>query len=128
MGARSGSHCPSPRIMTDPIHLALIDDDEAVLDALRHYFERRNIRTSCFQLANNLLAAIDQGGRFDCIVSDIRMPAMSGLDLAHRTMLCHRLLVSRGGVCREPPLNKVWFDPRIASGDFKHFGSHFRIA
>jgi len=70
--------------MTDPIHLALIDDDEAVLDALRHYFARRNIRTSCFQLANDLLAAIDQGGRFDCIVSDIRMPVMSGLDLAHR--------------------------------------------
>jgi len=84
MEAQSGSHCPSPRIMTDPIHLALIDDDEAVLDALRHYFERRNIRTSCFQLAKELLAAIDQGRLFDCIVSDIRMPVMSGLDLAHR--------------------------------------------
>jgi hypothetical protein len=34
--------------MSDPIHLALIDDDEAVIDALRHYFARRNIRASSF--------------------------------------------------------------------------------
>jgi RNA polymerase sigma factor (sigma-70 family) len=69
--------------MSDPIHLALIDDDGAVLDALRHYFARRNIRTCCFQLAKDFLAAIDQGDRFDCVVSDIRMPGMSGLDIAH---------------------------------------------
>ena len=70
--------------MSDPIHLALIDDDEAVLDALRHYFARRNIRSSCFQLAEAFLAAIDQEERFDCVVSDIRMPGLSGLDLAYR--------------------------------------------
>jgi len=70
--------------MSDPIHLALIDDDEAVLDALRHYFARRNIRPSCFQLAEDFLAAIDQEERFDCVVSDIRMPGLSGLDLAYR--------------------------------------------
>ena len=35
--------------MPDPIHLALIDDDEAVLDALRQYFARHNIETSCFK-------------------------------------------------------------------------------
>ena len=70
--------------MSDPIHLALIDDDEAVLDALRHYFARRNIRPSCFQLAEDFLAAIDQEERFDCVVADIRMPGLSGLDLAYR--------------------------------------------
>jgi hypothetical protein len=29
--------------MTEPIRLALIDDDDAVLDALRHFFARRGI-------------------------------------------------------------------------------------
>jgi two-component system response regulator FixJ len=68
--------------MSDPINLALIDDDEAVLDALRQYFSRRNVRTSCFRLAEDFLAAIKQADKFDCVVSDIRMPGMSGLELA----------------------------------------------
>jgi RNA polymerase sigma factor (sigma-70 family) len=67
--------------MTDPIHLALIDDDEAVLDALRRYLARQSIRTSCFKAAVDFLAALDQREQFDCIVSDVRMPGMSGPDL-----------------------------------------------
>jgi len=67
--------------MADPIGLALIDDDEAVLDALRHYLTRQNVRTSCFNDAKNFLTALDHRERFDCVVSDVRMPGMSGLDL-----------------------------------------------
>ncbi len=70
--------------MSDPIHLALIDDDEAVLDALRYYLGRHNIETSCFNAAKDFLAALDQHEQFDCIVSDVRMPQMSGLELAQR--------------------------------------------
>jgi two-component system response regulator FixJ len=68
--------------MADPIHLALIDDDEAVLDALRHYLARHNVKTSCFKAAKDFLTALDQREQFDCIVSDVRMPQMSGLELA----------------------------------------------
>lgn len=67
--------------MADPIHLALIDDDEAVLDALRHYLARQSIRTSCFKAATDFLVALDQREQFGCIVTDVRMPGMSGLDL-----------------------------------------------
>jgi two-component system response regulator FixJ len=69
--------------MIVPIHIAVIDDDEAVLDALRLYFTRQNIETSCFASAQEFLAAIERRQRFDCIVSDVRMPGMSGLDLIH---------------------------------------------
>jgi two-component system response regulator FixJ len=69
--------------MMQPIQLALIDDDEAVLDSLRLYFVRQDIKTSCFASADDFLGAIEREERFDCIVSDVRMPGMSGLDLVH---------------------------------------------
>src|SRR5205085_11225145 len=67
--------------MSIRIHIAVIDDDEAVLDSLRLYFARQNIETSCFASAKEFLSAIEGGRRFDGIVSDVRMPGMSGLDL-----------------------------------------------
>ena len=67
--------------MPDRLHVALIDDDAAVLDALRYYLARQTIRTSTFQAAKDFLEALDRHEQFDCVVSDVRMPGMSGLDL-----------------------------------------------
>lgn len=67
--------------MADPIHVALIDDDPAVLDSLRLYLVRQNLKVSCFASADDFMAAIDHAPQFDCIVSDVRMPGLSGLDL-----------------------------------------------
>jgi two-component system response regulator FixJ len=69
--------------MNATIHIAVIDDDEAVLDSLNLYFARQDIKTSGFASAQDFLAAI-KGRGFDCVVSDVRMPGMSGLDLVHR--------------------------------------------
>jgi two-component system response regulator FixJ len=70
--------------MTAPMRIAVIDDDAPVLDSLRLYFTRQGIETSCFASAQGFLAAIACGARFDCVVSDVRMPGMSGIDLVHR--------------------------------------------
>ena len=67
--------------MSDRLHVALIDDHAAVLDALRYYLARQTIRTSTFQAAKEFLEALDRHEQFDCVVSDVRMPGMSGLDL-----------------------------------------------
>lgn len=67
--------------MPDRLHVALIDDDAAVLDALRYYLARQSIRTSTFQAAGDFLETLDRHEQFDCVVSDVRMPGMSGLDL-----------------------------------------------
>ena len=67
--------------MADPIHIALIDDDAAVLDSLDLYFARQDVKTSCFKATEAFLAAVDQPMHFDCVVSDVCMPGMSGLDL-----------------------------------------------
>jgi two-component system response regulator FixJ len=67
--------------MTETIRLALIDDDEAVLDALASFLRRRGLEVATFAAARSFLDAMDAGGRFDCIVTDVRMPDLSGLEL-----------------------------------------------
>jgi two-component system response regulator FixJ len=67
--------------MPDQLHIALIDDDAGVLDALRYYLARQSIKASTFQAAKEFLASLDRREQFDCVVSDVRMPGMSGLDL-----------------------------------------------
>ena len=69
--------------MGESVQVALVDDDSGVLDSLRLYLERQGFKTVCFASAETLLAALDCGGRLDCIVSDVRMPGLSGLELVH---------------------------------------------
>ena len=67
--------------MIDPIHIALIDDDPAVLDSLRLYLTEQKLEVSCFDAPNEFLGAVDRSMQFDCVVSDVRLPGISGLSL-----------------------------------------------
>ena len=67
--------------MSEKISIALVEDDEAVLDSLRLYFGTTGHDVACFGDATSLLKALTSGLKPDCIVSDIRMPGLSGLDL-----------------------------------------------
>lgn len=69
--------------MTARISVALIDDDEAVLDALGIFLRRRGLVVTTFAAAKAFLDAIDAGTKFDCVVTDVRMPEMSGTELQH---------------------------------------------
>ena len=58
----------------------LIDDDHAVRDALELLLESASLRTASFETARDFLdnCTPDQSG---CLVLDIRMPGMSGMEL-----------------------------------------------
>ncbi|MET4898584.1 response regulator FixJ [Sphingomonadaceae bacterium jetA1] len=58
----------------------VIDDDESVRDSLAFLLDCSNIPTRTYESATQFLAvasAIDSG----CIITDVRMPEMSGLEL-----------------------------------------------
>jgi two-component system response regulator FixJ len=63
----------------DPI-VALIDDDDAVLDSLRMVLANRGIVAECFPSGDDFLRRLSALS-LSCIVSDVRMPGLSGLAL-----------------------------------------------
>jgi len=67
--------------MSTRTRIALVDDEEAVLDSLRLYLGVKGFEVRCFEQADELLEALTDGLAVECIVSDVRMPGLSGLDL-----------------------------------------------
>jgi EAL domain-containing protein (putative c-di-GMP-specific phosphodiesterase class I)/ActR/RegA family two-component response regulator len=58
----------------------LVDDDAAVRNALRRVLERRGYRVFACSSGSEALEHLSTGG-YDAMVSDVRMPGMSGLRL-----------------------------------------------
>jgi two-component system, LuxR family, response regulator FixJ len=67
--------------VTEPIHKVwLVDDDAAVRDALRLLLELRGLVVESFDSAEAALSAIGVDSR-GCVLTDLRMPQMTGLEL-----------------------------------------------
>ncbi len=66
----------------------VIDDDEAVRDSLAILLESVGLAHEVYGSALDFLDAYDPD-RHACIVSDIRMPGMSGLELQQRLLESH---------------------------------------
>ena len=60
--------------------IAIIDDDEAMQDSLRDLMEAAGLVAQCFGSAEEFLAS-DLRTQAACLIVDIRMPKMSGLQL-----------------------------------------------
>lgn len=58
----------------------IIDDDDAVRDSISMFFESEEIPHEVFPSANRFLSVFD-GSQKGCLVVDIRMPGLSGLEL-----------------------------------------------
>ena len=68
--------------MSDPI-VHLIDDDEAVRNSLSFVLEMNDLPARTYGSALEFLAVAD-GVQTGCVVTDVRMPEMSGLELIRK--------------------------------------------
>jgi FixJ family two-component response regulator len=61
----------------------VVDDDEAVCDSLQWLLEGRDYRVRCFDSAESFLSRYDPR-EVACLIVDIRMGGMTGLELQNR--------------------------------------------
>ncbi len=61
----------------------VIDDDEAMRDSLEFLLAAADFRVSLFESAQNFLDALSTLD-FGCVVSDVRMPGIDGIELLKR--------------------------------------------
>jgi two-component system response regulator FixJ len=66
--------------MTQDLQVAVVDDDEAVLDSLRLLLEAEGLAVATFDRARAFLHHC-QNRSCGCLVTDVRMPDMDGLEL-----------------------------------------------
>lgn len=66
-----------------PLQVWVVDDDQSVRWVLEKALNQANMESRSFERAEHLLEAIDEGPP-DVLITDVRMPGMSGLALLER--------------------------------------------
>ncbi|SDV49742.1 oxygen response regulator transcription factor FixJ [Chitinasiproducens palmae] len=69
----------------------VVDDDEAVRDSLRWLLEANGYRVECFASAEAFLEGY-QPNQIGCLILDVRMQGMSGLELQERLIAANSAL------------------------------------
>ncbi len=72
--------------------VVVVDDDDAVRDSMRWLLEGNGFSVRCFADGESLLAALPRERGPMCLVLDVRMPGMSGLEL-HEKLLTAGLVM-----------------------------------
>ena len=69
--------------MANSSEVYVIDDDEAMRDSLNFLLDSANFKVALFETALSFLEALP-GLDFGCVVSDVRMPGLDGIELLKR--------------------------------------------
>jgi FixJ family two-component response regulator len=70
-------------VLPNPPVIAVVDDDEAMRDALCDLLQVLSMSCRAFDRAEAFLAAYAPG-KFDCLVTDLHMPGLGGLELQQK--------------------------------------------
>jgi FixJ family two-component response regulator len=65
------------------IHVAIVDDDESLCRSLCRFLDAAGLNAVSYLSAEAYLAD-DQRGHFDCLILDVQLDGMSGVELASR--------------------------------------------
>ena len=74
---------PKKKTVVDTENIWIIDDDQSIRFVLQRALEKTGMNITAFEFTSDLLNTISTSNVKlpDAIISDIRMPGMSGLDL-----------------------------------------------
>jgi FixJ family two-component response regulator len=72
-------------VISKPI-VAIVDDDPRIRESLESLIESAGLRARVFSFAEDFLQG-DHLAATSCLITDVRMPGMSGLDLHRRVRL-----------------------------------------
>jgi CheY-like chemotaxis protein len=99
--------------------ILVIDDEDMLLQLIEQILEAKNLDVTCTTSAREALGMIERGERFDVILSDVRMPDMTGIEFykslfARHPNLAQRVaFVSGGASTSEVAFLKSVPNPRI---------------
>lgn len=93
MSDESGGSDPEQNTPGHPAHqpprVLLVDGDASSVGAARRLLEKLGYAvTVCLASTDALVLIHTPSEHFDCIIADLAMPEVSGLDLANTTRLC----------------------------------------
>ncbi len=75
--------------MRDPATIAIIDDDESVRTATASLVRSLGLKTATFASAEEFLCTVPASDP-DCVITDVQMPGMSGIELQERLLASGR--------------------------------------
>jgi len=73
------------RATTESAHVAVVDDDERAREAIAFQIATAGFKVASYASAHELLASED-AHNFDCVVAEIFLPRMNGLQLQEQLM------------------------------------------
>ena len=76
----------------DSIHLLLVDDEKAYIEALARRLEQRQYSVDCDLSGPAALERLDADDTIDVVLLDIQMPGMDGIETLNRIKARHPLV------------------------------------